>query len=376
MNYRDMLLMDYFDEDYEVLNEKILSGNQELRQYQDKYNAGKLTASQIKDLEETELKWKVKNPVTPEGIRVDTERRWIKRDKDFNKKQAEIAQKAGRKRKENYAKLGINQEDSEWIQHRNTVFNQTLKDLGVNKNTASKAQLHQAEVAAQKTFPKWAEETAKKRGKLVKINKKLDAARQYGEKDAANGEAPQEEKVSKVARAKGYLTNHKMGAGAIGAGAAGAVGAGIAAKGIHDLATLKNPTKARAAWKASGSNIPFEQWLKKQKKKAGIKTAIGGVATAAGATGAAIMGRNQYKQSHNESLGELLNQFDEVLFEEAYLEGYYGQVIAESYGYASEYDMVMCESYGYDDDYDYYDEDYDDFDDYYDEDYLGLPYFG
>ena len=354
MNYRDMLLMDYFDEDYDsILNERVMS-NQEYRKLKDKSFA-KMTQTEKDDMIETKYAFLKKDPKFKPVTAVVQDKKAKNAaeavEKKKNRQNDEAAHKASVKRKANYASLNISTDDPEWIQQKNTLMNKYLKSKGVNKNNASPEQLHQAEIIAMKQYRNWADETAKKRGKLVKMNKQLDKARGWGAKDAAEGKSK-----------SSFLKTHKMGAGAVAAGAAGAAGAGVAVKGIHDLSVLKNPTKAKEAWKKSGSNIPFEQWLKQQKKKAGLKTAIGGITAAAGAAGAGIMG---YKQAHQESYKQYVTELENVLVEEAYLEGYYGQLIAESYGYDSEYDLVMSESYDYDEDYDYYDEDYD----YYDEDY-------
>ena len=352
MNYRDMLLMDYFDEDYDsILNERVLS-NQEYRKLKNKKNRSSV---EKQDMIESEYAYLASNPKFKPTMKEVQDKKAKNATTALRKKQNrednEKRHKASVKRKAHYDSLGINQDDPEWIQRKNTIMNKHLKSLGVTSKTASPKQMHEAEVMAMRQFPNWAENTAKERGSLVKANKKLDQARKWGAKDAAEGKSK-----------SSFLKTHKMGAGAVAAGAAGAAGAGVAVKGIHDLSVLKNPTKAKEAWKKSGSNIPFEQWLKQQKKKAGLKTAIGGITAAAGAAGAGIMG---YKQAHQESYKQYVTELENVLVEEAYLEGYYGQLIAESYGYDSEYDLVMSESYDYDEDYDYYDEDYD----YYDEDY-------
>lgn len=189
-------------------------------------------------------------------------------------------------------------------------------------------------------------------------------ANRVGAQDASNNVPPAPiEKVSKIKQAQNWANGHKRQLAIGGAAAASAAGAGVTASGVKNIADLKNITKAKAAWKASGSNLPFEQWRKKQLTKAGIKTGIGGALTALGAGGAVYAAKTK-KLNEAE---DLMDQYELVELEEAYLEGYYGQLIAEECGFDSEEEMIYYNESLYDD--------YDDYDDYYDEDYM-LPYFG
>lgn len=386
MNYRDMLLQDYFDESYDdydmILDEtayrtqaeldaakkkvkeleKAMSKAKDGKLRQGDWDSLKKKRQNIKDTEEV-FAWNSAHP----NNKVSS----VEAIKKLKAQNPEVF--AGKKKKtvnsqqgHDYRMLGAGVDDYFRSETGKKAFadfkkaNPTITDPSVLKREFIKSN--------KPAIQSWQSSTANTNKGIMKAEKKAakDAkiadeirARREGAADAASGAAPS---PSKISQAKAWAGGHKKQLAIAGGAAAGVAGAGVTASGVKSIADLKNTAKAKAAWKASGSNLPFEEWRKKQLTKAGIKTGIGAALTAAGAGGAAYAGLSK---KFNEA-EDLMFQYELVELEEAYLEGYYGQAIAESMGFDSEYDLV-CYAESMDS--------YDDYDEAFDED-LELPYFG
>ena len=407
MNYRDMLLQDYFDESYDdYFNENKQSDA--LRDYRnsrkkngimpselginllgDPVNGDEWTRWTLSDAGKRAARYLGKTPdkltrrdymflqneVAKEN-RLEDEFINSKKYKNLAPDKLAEINRQEQRRKNNEA-AGINFEN---IMTKNPKlkkqFEDNLRALVRDNYGKDALKKHPLEYYVSPSIRKEAEEDMKKssaykdaanrlRSEHSEDEKFRRVANRVGAQDASNNVPPAPiEKVSKIKQAKNWAGGHKRQLAIGGAAAASAAGAGVTASGVKNIADLKNITKAKAAWKASGSNLPFEQWRKKQLTKAGIKTGIGGALTALGAGGAVYAAKTK-KLNEAE---DLMDQYELVELEEAYLEGYYGQLIAEECGFDSEEEMIYYNESLYEDDYD-------DYDDYYDEDYM-LPYFG
>lgn len=391
MNYRDMLLQDYFDESYDdyddydelltedALDDRIKALHDKMINYgrdaggSVRFNSkGEPTFSNLSKDERKELE-KMGNDYITLVRQVDAFRRGDKQSKyfvDFSGQkgvgdpQWKINQRQKAKRKDkirandraNMATFDDYKNSPEYQARYNEFMHDYKQQFTpeqlklINKEEIKK----QATKYAESGYGTWRTNTNVNNGALRKNMETMDklSARNAGSSDASAGVAPN---PSKISRAKAWAGDHKRQLAIGGAAAASAAGAGVTASGVKNIADLKNITKAKAAWKASGSNLPFEQWRKKQLTKAGIKTGIGGALTALGAGGAVYAAKTK-KLNEAE---DLMNQYELVELEEAYLEGYYGQLIAEECGFDSEEEMIYYNESLYD----------------YDEDYM-LPYFG
>jgi len=413
MNYRDMLLQDYFDEsydDYDVFDEEIkydgdsladigkmnvrlqelekASRDRAKTKFGKKYDASKLDDTDEikklkKDIADTKSARQVFNAYANQyggANRAPKTARGLFNGTTDASKIASMINKTNASSKDkknnpvNYEKITFNGSKSATKQARNAAFTGKAfkaspeyaalkkKLQRENPNLNDKAIDHMIDTsgAAEKWVrTKQSDKKAKDRFKAGPKDTQMTTSYLMGSRDAASGEAPS---PSKISQARAWAGGHKKQLAIAGGAAAGVAGAGVTAAGVKSIADLKNTAKAKAAWKASGSNLPFEEWRKKQLTKAGIKTGIGAALTAAGAGGAAYAGLSK---KFNEA-EDLMFQYELVELEEAYLEGYYGQVIAESMGFDSEYDLV-CYAESMDS--------YDDYDEAFDED-LELPYFG
>lgn len=416
MNYRDMLLQDYFDEsydDYDAFDEEIkYDGDsladigkmnvrlQELQKasrdrakakFGKKYDASKLDdTDEIKklkaDIADTKSARQVFNAYANQyggAKNAPKSARGLFNGATDASKIASMITKTNATSKDkkqnvvNYEKITFNGSKSATKKARDAAFTgkafknspeytalkKRLKRENPNLNDQAIDHMIDTSGAAEKWVrTKQSDKKAKDRFNAGPKDTQMTTSYLMGSRDAASGAAPSPEKVSKFKAASDWASGHKKQLAIAGGAAAGVAGAGVTASGVKSIADLKNTAKAKAAWKASGSNLPFEEWRKKQLTKAGIKTGIGAALTAAGAGGAAYAGLSK---KFNEA-EDLMFQYELVELEEAYLEGYYGQVIAENMGFDSEYDLVCyAESM---DSYDDYDEDFD-------EDFA-LPYFG
>ena len=205
---------------------------------------------------------------------------------------------------------------------------QALANLEKNKDNISPKEYakKRSEIIHGTGYDAWAD------GKVTKAKEQRTVDYEVGESIKRQEALNKAEKAAK----RGAIFNKKnaVTAGAIAGTAAGATAAGV---GIKKLSDLKNPAKAKAMYKQSGSSMPFDAWLSSQKKKAGALSVLGGVAGVGSATAGAIARK------------KMQEAIDYTMF----LEGYY----SEDY---EDYDI-------YDEDYDIYDEDYEDYD-IYDED--------
>jgi len=149
--------------------------------------------------------------------------------------------------------------------------------------------------------------------------RKIDE-RYYGRKDAQNEREPEPTENVKKNNSK---------AGIIASGAAAVGGAGIAIHGIKSLSDLNDPRKAEAAWRRSGSSIPFPQWVAQQRKKLKLRTALGAVAGIAGAyaTHKQNQKRNiEMSRGQYEAVAETLYNIGMLELTEQYMEGYYDYI--------------------------------------------------
>lgn len=398
MNYRDMLLQDYFDEsydDYDFFNESkqsdALKSHRRAREINniDPLSVGTVTLPTNKNLLDFQR--------SKQGKQIG---RYLGKD-PYQLTRSDIAkfvdvQDSAQKAENQYtASKAYKKLAADKLQARNTQEQREKSNAaaGVNWDNLSskpkvKAEYDKALVAIAKANG-WTKGqpmddyiSERDKAKAIKVTKNSTAyknaantARQehsqdekfrrissrVGAADAANAAPPAPEKVSKLKVASDWASGHKKQLAIGGAAATGAAAAGVTASGVKNIADLKNTAKAKAAWKASGSNLPFEEWRKKQLTKAGIKTGIGGLLTA-GATAGGIIAAKKLHEAE-----DLYSQYELVELEEAYLEGYYGQLIAENAGFESEAQLIA-----YAESMDSYDDDYDEA---FDED-LELPYFG
>lgn len=396
MNYRDMLLQDYFDEsydDYDSFNEsKQSDALKTFRKSREKNNIDPLSVSSVSvptnrnllDFQRTKEAKQIalylgKDPY--ELTRSDVAKFLDARDsaqkaenqytasKAYKKLAADKLQAANtqQQREKSNAAAGVSWENlsskpkvqAEYDRQLQAIArsNGWTKGQPMSNFISEKDKARAVKATKNSTAYKNAANTA--RQEHSQDEKFRKTAARVGAADAAAGAAPS---PSKISQAKAWASGHKKQLAIAGGAAAGVAGAGVTAAGVKSIADLKNTAKAKAAWKASGSNLPFEEWRKKQLTKAGIKTGIGAALTAAGAGGAAYAGLSK---KFNEA-EDLMFQYELVELEEAYLEGYYGQVIAENAGFESEAQLIAyAESM----------DSYDDYDEAFDED-LELPYFG
>ena len=218
---------------------------------------------------------------------------------------------------------------------------QALANLEKNKDNISPKEYakKRSEIIRGAGYDAWAD------GKVTKTKEQrtmdYDVAESIKRQKALN-------KAEKAAK-RGAIFNKKnaVTAGAIAGTAAGATAAGV---GIKKLSDLKNPAKAKAMYKQSGSSMPFDAWLSSQKKKAGALSVLGGVAGVGSAT-AGVIARKKMQEA-----------IDYTMF----LEGYYSEdyedydIYDEDYdAYDEDYDIDDEDYDAYDEDYDIYDEDYD-----------------
>lgn len=407
MNYRDMLLQDYFDESYDdygmFFNEgkyqaaidKAEGKKRDLAEIKAILNKGdRITdMSEIKRVKALGKRQGITIEILPNGMIKDREATYDATTAEMGKAALAVDQAVAALKKNERKQKGNPNSEAEKINKRAKTTNADLLATPAGKEAYKQAiaaynkkhgtSYNVSGVGVPPTqIQKELKDIALTSPEVQNVKKKrregysnsdegllrdLRNAKKSGATDAAVGVAPN---PSKISRAKAWAGDHKRQLAIGGAAAASAAGAGVTASGVKNIADLKNIAKAKAAWKASGSNLPFEQWRKQQLTKAGIKTGIGGALTALGAGGAVYAAKTK-KLNEAE---DLMMQYELVELEEAYLEGYYGQLIAEGCGFDSEAEMIYYNESLYDDYDDYYYDDYDDYD-YYDEDYM-LPYFG
>ena len=356
MNYRNMFLEDYFDllEDFTVDNINNLAAS-----------VDKLS--------------KIKNPNTQQratlaakkaalakglnGQDINTFRKNAEREAA---KQAKLDRKKANEKTFRAGHGGSSQKD---LENHNKAVKAKREQVGathdafLNSKEGKKAlgqggqqALANLEKNKDNISPK---EYAKKRSEIIRgagydswASGKVQADKDQRTMDYGVGESIKRQeaknKAEKAAK-RGAIFNKKnaVTAGAIAGTAAGATAAGV---GIKKLSDLKNPAKAKAMYKQSGSSMPFDAWLSSQKKKAGALSVLGGVAGVGSAT-AGVIARKKMQEA-----------IDYTMF----LEGYYSEdyedydIYDEDYdAYDEDYDIDDEDYDAYDEDYDIYDEDYD-----------------
>ena len=349
MNYRNMFLEDYFDllEDFTVDNINNLAA--------DVYRLSKIkNRTQSEEAKLISLKAALAKGLNGQDIntfRKNAEREAAKQAKLDRKKANVKAFRAGHG--------GSSQKD---LENHNKAVKEKREQVGathdafLNSKEGKKAlgqggqqALANLEKNKDNISPK---EYAKKRSEIIRgagydswASGKVQADKDQRTMDYGVGESIKRQKAAK----RGAIFNKKnaVTAGAIAGTAAGATAAGV---GIKKLSDLKNPAKAKAMYKQSGSSMPFDAWLSSQKKKAGALSVLGGVAGVGSAT-AGVIARKKMQEA-----------IDYTMF----LEGYYSEdyedydIYDEDYdAYDEDYDIDDEDYDAYDEDYDIYDEDYD-----------------
>ena len=336
MNYRNMFLEDYFDllEDFTVDNINNLAASvDKLSKIKNPNTQQRATLAEKKAALAKGL-----NGQDINTFRKNAEREAAKQAKLDRKKANEKTFRAGhggssQKDLENHNKAVKTKREQVGATHDAFLNSkegkkalgqggqQALANLEKNKDNISPKEYakKRSEIIRGAGYDAWAD------GKVTKTKEQrtmdYDVAESIKRQKALN-------KAEKAAK-RGAIFNKKnaVTAGAIAGTAAGATAAGV---GIKKLSDLKNPAKAKAMYKQSGSSMPFDAWLSSQKKKAGALSVLGGVAGVGSAT-AGVIARKKMQEA-----------IDYTMF----LEGYY----SEDY---EDYDI-------YDEDYDAYTEGYND----------------